>query len=293
MAHKKGVGSTDNGRDSKSKRLGVKLFGGQAAQAGNIIVRQRGTKYHPGENVYMGKDFTLHAKIDGKVSFRKSRLNRMFVSIDPADQQETTQQQQAGTAQQRTPSATGGTTTDVATASATTNDGNGSGNPANPTTSSAENAEVDATVTGTTNEGPVHLEDAPEMPDVAPGITDEAELAVADNPDQADALNTAGVTGSDMPENVILPVGRNITLNDLTVIEGIDATTAGLLSASGINSWRALADADQAFVQNALQEAGPVQDVQFADTWAKQASLAADGNWGELDQLQSELRGNN
>lgn len=84
MAHKKGVGSTDNGRDSNSKRLGVKLFGGQAAKAGNIIIRQRGTKYHPGENVYMGRDFTIHAKVDGKVSFRKSHRNRMYVSIDPA-----------------------------------------------------------------------------------------------------------------------------------------------------------------------------------------------------------------
>ena len=84
MAHKKGVGSTDNGRDSKSKRLGVKLFGGQVAKAGNIIIRQRGTKYHPGDNVYMGKDFTLHAKVDGKVAFRKSHRNRMYVSVVPA-----------------------------------------------------------------------------------------------------------------------------------------------------------------------------------------------------------------
>lgn len=83
MAHKKGVGSTDNGRDSKSKRLGVKLFGGQIAKAGNIIVRQRGTKYHPGENVGMGKDFTLHALIDGTVAFKKKRKNRTFVSILP------------------------------------------------------------------------------------------------------------------------------------------------------------------------------------------------------------------
>jgi len=83
MAHKKGVGSTDNGRDSNSKRLGVKLFGGQAATAGNIIIRQRGTKYHPGENVYMGRDFTIHAKVDGKVAFRKSYRNRMYVSIVP------------------------------------------------------------------------------------------------------------------------------------------------------------------------------------------------------------------
>jgi large subunit ribosomal protein L27 len=90
MAHKKGVGSTDNGRDSKSKRLGVKLFGGQSARAGNIIVRQKGTKFHPGDNVYMGKDFTLHAKVDGTVAFRRRRKNRMFVSIVPADQVEET-----------------------------------------------------------------------------------------------------------------------------------------------------------------------------------------------------------
>ncbi|MEM1360077.1 MAG: 50S ribosomal protein L27, partial [Bacteroidota bacterium] len=83
MAHKKGVGSTDNGRDSNSKRLGVKLFGGQVAKAGNIIIRQRGTKYHPGENVYMGRDYTIHAKVDGTVSFRKSHRNRMYVSILP------------------------------------------------------------------------------------------------------------------------------------------------------------------------------------------------------------------
>ncbi len=85
MAHKKGVGSTDNGRDSKSKRLGVKLFGGQAAKAGNIIVRQRGTRFHPGENVYMSRDFTLHAKVDGTVSFSKARQNKSFVSILPAN----------------------------------------------------------------------------------------------------------------------------------------------------------------------------------------------------------------
>jgi large subunit ribosomal protein L27 len=83
MAHKKGVGSTDNGRDSKSKRLGVKLFGGQYAKAGNIIVRQRGTKFHPGENVYMGKDYTLHAQVAGEVNFRTRRAGRTYVNIIP------------------------------------------------------------------------------------------------------------------------------------------------------------------------------------------------------------------
>jgi len=82
MAHKKGVGSSKNGRESESKRLGVKIFGGQAALAGNILVRQRGTKHYPGENVYMGKDHTLHAKVDGIVVFTKKRDNRSYVSID-------------------------------------------------------------------------------------------------------------------------------------------------------------------------------------------------------------------
>jgi large subunit ribosomal protein L27 len=90
MAHKKGVGSTDNGRDSNSKRLGVKLFGGQEAKAGNIIIRQRGTKFHPGLNVYMGKDFTIHAGVDGTVNFRKKRLGRTFVDIIPKGEEVTT-----------------------------------------------------------------------------------------------------------------------------------------------------------------------------------------------------------
>lgn len=81
MAHKKGVGSTDNGRDSKSKRLGVKLFGGQSAIAGNIIVRQRGTKYHVGNGVGLGKDHTIFALKDGTVEFKKGYKNRTFVHI--------------------------------------------------------------------------------------------------------------------------------------------------------------------------------------------------------------------
>ncbi len=83
MAHKKGVGSSENGRDSHSKRLGVKLFGGEVARAGNIIVRQRGTKYHPGDNVGLGRDFTLFALSDGKVQFRKTRKDRTLVSVVP------------------------------------------------------------------------------------------------------------------------------------------------------------------------------------------------------------------
>jgi len=83
MAHKKGVGSSKNGRESESKRLGVKIFGGQHAIAGNIIVRQRGTAHHQGDNVYLGKDHTLHARVDGVVRFTKKKNNRSYVSIDP------------------------------------------------------------------------------------------------------------------------------------------------------------------------------------------------------------------
>ena len=82
MAHKKAGGSTRNGRDSESKRLGVKCFGGQQVDAGNIILRQRGTKFHPGQNVGLGKDYTIFAKIQGVVKFEvKGPKNRKYVSV--------------------------------------------------------------------------------------------------------------------------------------------------------------------------------------------------------------------
>ena len=89
MAHKKGVGSSKNGRESESKRLGVKIFGGQAEISGNIIVRQRGTQHHPGINVGIGKDHTLFALTDGIVEFKKKKNNRSFVSVVPFETEAT------------------------------------------------------------------------------------------------------------------------------------------------------------------------------------------------------------
>jgi len=85
MAHKKGVGSSKNGRESQSKRLGVKIFGGETCKAGNIIVRQRGTEFHPGNNMGMGKDHTLFALVDGTVSFKKGKNDKREVSIVPTE----------------------------------------------------------------------------------------------------------------------------------------------------------------------------------------------------------------
>ena len=85
MAHKKGAGSSKNGRESQSKRLGVKIFGGQAAIAGNIILRQRGTQHHPGENVGMGKDHTLFATVDGTVKFYRKANDRSYVTVEPVE----------------------------------------------------------------------------------------------------------------------------------------------------------------------------------------------------------------
>jgi large subunit ribosomal protein L27 len=88
MAHKKGVGSSNNGRESESKRLGVKIFGGQFAKSGNIIIRQRGTSHHPGDNVGMGKDHTIFAMVDGLVQFRKKRNNKSYISVEPLTTEE-------------------------------------------------------------------------------------------------------------------------------------------------------------------------------------------------------------
>ena len=85
MAHKKGEGSVKNGRDSHSKRLGVKIFGGQPAIAGNIIVRQRGTTFHPGKNVAVGKDWTIFATADGVVEFRKTKGDKTYISVNAVE----------------------------------------------------------------------------------------------------------------------------------------------------------------------------------------------------------------
>jgi large subunit ribosomal protein L27 len=237
MAHKKGVGSTDNGRDSIGRRLGVKLFGGQVAKAGNIIIRQRGTKYHPGENVYMGRDFTLHAKVEGTVAFRKRRSDRTYVSIIPTGE------------------------TALATAPA----------PAKPKKATAPKPAAPAAPKAE------KVEAAPAAPRA---IAAEAPKAKAEKP--AKAAKAAKIK---------LPSGKSIKQDDLKMVEGIGPKIEGLLHDAGIMTWEDLANAPTENVQKILDEAGPRYRMHQPTTWAKQARLAADAKWEELEAYQDHLDG--
>jgi large subunit ribosomal protein L27 len=200
MAHKKGVGSTDNGRDSRAQYLGVKMYGGQFAQAGNILVRQRGTKFHAGANVYMGKDHTLHASVAGTVGFKRTKDDRRFVFITPA------------------------TETVLAPAAAKT-----------------EVAAATRTV--------------------------EAPVAAA-------APAKAAKVG-----------------DDLKKIEGIGPKIEELLKAAGIETFAQLSETATERIQEILEAAGPRFTTHNPSTWARQAAMAAAGNWVELKAWQDELDG--
>ncbi len=199
MAHKKGAGSTDNGRDSKAKYLGVKMYGGQFASPGNILVRQRGTKFHAGENVYMGRDFTLHASIAGIVTFKRTKDDKRVVFIKPSDR------------------------TAVAPA-----------------------------------------------PKAAPIAAASVAVPVAP---AAEAPKKASKG------------------DDLKKIEGIGPKIEQILHEGGITTFAQLAESDSEVVKGLLTAAGPRYSIHNPATWAKQAALAAAGNWDELKVLQDQLNG--
>ena len=244
MAHKKGVGSTDNGRDSNSKRLGVKLYGGQAARAGNIIVRQRGTKFHPGENVYKGKDFTLHAAVDGVVTFRRRRKNRTYVSVLPNGAEET-----------------------LAAAAPKAK--------AAPKKKAAPAPEPEAPATEQA------VETAAPAAEETPA-TEQDTKAEAPKEEKAKAPKS---------EKITLPSGKKIKQDDLKMIEGVGPKIEGLLKDGGITTWEELANAPTEKVQAILDEAGPRYRMHSPATWAKQAKLAHEAKWEELEAFQDHLDG--
>lgn len=270
MAHKKGVGSTDNGRDSNPKYLGVKLFGGQSATAGNIIVRQRGTKFHPGDNVYMGRDYTLHAKVDGTVVYRRRKNNRTYVSILPND---------AALAADTRPIVN----TKAAASSFVAQ-------PAKPKAAAPKRKASKPKPSVAPSEAAVeaqldHTEAELPRDSVTPPGTD---------------LNKIATPSEEVSQQVATPIDEakvNETKpkasekDDLKKIEGVGPKIEGLLNEGGFYTFAQVAEGPVEKIQEILDAAGPRYRIHKPATWSKQAALARDGKWDELATLQDELKG--
>ena len=272
MAHKKGVGSTDNGRDSKSKRLGVKIFGGQSAKAGNVLVRQRGTKFHPGDNVYMGKDFTLHAKVNGKVNFTKKRLNRTFVSIIPDGSVIVTKEK---------PQVHSRSVEEVVAPAVEEQ-------PIAVVTEEPQ-VEVKETVveTATPEVEPTKAEVKEVVEESAAPEAVKEEAPVQEEKKEEPVAAKAPAK----KEKITLPSGKKIVKDDLKVVEGIGPKIEGLLNGAGIFTWNDLANAATEKVQAILEEAGSRYRMHNPSTWAKQAELADTEQWEALEEYQDHLQG--
>lgn len=252
MAHKKGAGSTDNGRDSKSKRLGVKLFGGQKANAGMILVRQRGTKFHAGEHVYMGRDHTLHAAIDGVVVFKKTRNDRRFVSIEPFGYVEETVAEVKGAKKAAAPA---------------------------PAALAAKKSVA----------APVVVEEVVEAKVAAPAVVVEEVIEVVKAAPIIEVIEEA--PAAEKKSATIKTVLGNIKQDDLKIVEGIGPKIEGLLKDGGIHTWAELAVAPVERLQEILNEAGPRYQMHDPGTWPAQAKFADEGKWEELKEYQDMLIG--
>jgi large subunit ribosomal protein L27 len=268
MAHKKGVGSTDNGRDSKSKRLGVKIFGGQKAFAGNIIVRQRGTKFHPGDNVYMGRDHTLHAAVDGVVAFKRTYKDRRIVSVIPLSEVLEVAAPEAVVKAAPYPRQA------EVVAPAVVAD--------------APAAEVAAPVAVAQSAEAVGAEEAPIS------VTEEmAAEPVVEAPavESTPVASAAAEVGEEVSAPAKKAAKKTPKLNDLKIIEGIGPKIEQLLHEAGIDTWEALANTPVERLREILEAAGPRYQVHDPGTWPAQARFAANGQWEDLKDYQDMLIG--
>ena len=292
MAHKKGVGSTDNGRDSKSKRLGVKIFGGQKATAGNIIVRQRGTKFHPGENVYMGRDHTLHAAIDGVVSFKRSRNDRNFVSILPfTEVAETPAPKKAAkpAAKKAAPVAEEAATkaAEAPAAEEKAADKPAAKEKAAPKKKAADKpaAEKKAAPKKKAADKPAAEEKAAPKKKAADKPAAEKKAA----PKKKAAAKPAA-------EKKAAPAKKTAAKkapkqDDFKIIEGVGPKIEQLLKDGGVKTWDELAAAPVDRLSEILEAAGPRYQVHNPSTWPAQAKFAVEGKWEELKEYQDMLIG--
>jgi large subunit ribosomal protein L27 len=284
MAHKKGAGSSDNGRDSNPQYLGVKKFGGQTVIPGNILVRQRGTKFHPGVGVYMGKDHTLHASIPGVVTFKKGKDDKRIVFITPY----TAEQMAAFTAGYEEPEVR----TKVATIFSTKTTATPAASKAAAVKVAPAKAAAPAKVTTTTTAKTVVSAPAKAATVVAPA----AAATVVSAPTVTETVTTSAAAATVVTESEATVVttaasGSAVQGDDLKKIEGIGPKIEELFYAAGITTFVQLSETSTARMEEILAGGGPRYATHSPMTWGHQASLAADGEWDELKELQDRLDG--
>jgi large subunit ribosomal protein L27 len=307
MAHKKGAGSSDNGRDSNPQYLGIKMYGGQTAIAGNILVRQRGTKFHPGVNVYMGKDHTLHAAVPGIVMFKKGKDDKRIVYIAPfaagsdaALNQATNEAERAAAKVERAAKATAvravkaaatpAATTTLTGATAATTTVVAAKPAAKPAPAkaavAAKAASISTTTTTTTTTKTVVSAPAAAtvVSEVAAVATETAAPAVVETVATATVVSEAATTTEKAATTAVKG-------DDLKKIEGIGPKIEQLFFDAGITTFVQLSETSTARMEEILAAAGPRYSTHNPMTWGHQASLAADGEWDELKELQDRLNG--
>jgi len=283
MAHKKGAGSSDNGRDSRSKRLGVKLFGGQAATAGNILVRQRGTKFHAGDNVYMGRDHTLHAKVDGTVVYTRKRNDRNYVSITPAvdEVSDAPKAKAKAVTSKKAPAKNPELEKTVVAPKKAA-----SAAKAEAVEAAAPIAEMVETPVAEVIETPVA--EVVETPAAEVIETPVAEVVETPTAPKKEAKTEAPVA----EEKAAAPKKtKGPKLDDLKIIEGVGPKIETLLKEGGISTWEELAAASVDRLKEILEEAGPRYNIHDPSTWPAQSKFAAEGKFEELKEYQDVLTG--
>ena len=294
MAHKKGAGSTDNGRDSAPQYLGVKKFGGERVRAGNIIVTQRGTRFHPGINTYLGKDFTLHAAIEGVVCFRYGRDAKRVVYVSPV-------KEDGSLLVPPQPRKVKGAKTSLLTVADRL-----ARSSAKATVRTAKPVLEKTTVAKTTPAEPVvahvaetvHVE--PVVAHVAETVHVEPVIAhvtetVHVEPVVAHVAETvhvepvvAHVAEAVHVEPVVAHVAKTVTpqavsaKDDLKKIEGIGPKIEELFNNAGIHTFAELAAADVEHLKEILHAAGPRYTIHNPASWSHQSEMAAAGQWAEL-----------
>ncbi len=283
MAHKKGAGSTDNGRDSAPQYLGVKKFGGERVRAGNIIVTQRGTRFHPGINTYLGKDFTLHAAIEGVVCFRYGRNAKRVVYVSPINSDGTL------TVPPQARLVKGAKTSTTSTADRTAK------STARATVKVAKPVVVKQAVAAKAETAPVApvvtTRDIPmmEVPqtvkhrDIEPVIEQVVE-AVHVEPIVEHVVEAAPVEA--VVEHVAAPVTVASAKDDLKKIEGIGPKIEEHFNNAGIYTFAQLAATDVEHLKEILHAAGPRYAIHNPGTWPQQSAMCAAGQWDELKVWQ-------